>query len=40
VPVFHAAKLVAALVRAARVTAAWQKLMAAYRWVYDSSPAG
>jgi len=34
--VHQAAKLVAALLRVAGVTAGWQKVMAAYRWVYDS----
>ena len=33
----QAAKLVAALLRDARVTAGLRKVMAAYRWVYDSS---
>jgi len=36
--VHQEAKLVAALLRVAGVTAvqAWRKVMAAYRWVYDS----
>ena len=34
--VHQAAKLVAALLRVARVTAARRKVMAAYHWVYDS----
>ena len=34
--VHQAAKLVAALLRVARVTAGWRKVMAAYRRVYDS----
>jgi len=34
--VHQAAKLLAALLRVARVTAGWRKVMAAYRWVYDS----
>jgi len=33
--VHQAAKLVAALLRVARVMRAWQKVMAAYRQVYD-----
>ena len=36
VSVHQAAKLLAALLRVARVTAAWRKVMAAYRRVYDS----
>jgi len=40
-PIVHqAAKLVAALLRVARVTAGLGKVMAAYRRVYNSSPAG
>jgi len=35
-PVHQAAKLVAALLRVARVTAAWWKVMAAYHQVYNS----
>jgi len=34
--VHQAAKLVAALLRVARVTAGLAERMAAYRWVYDS----
>ena len=34
--VHQAAKLVAALLRVARVTAGLAELMAAYHWVYDS----
>ena len=34
--VHQAAKLVATLLRVARVTAGWRKVMAAYRRVYDS----
>jgi len=34
--IHQAAKLVAALLRVAGVTAAWRKVMAAYRRVYDS----
>ena len=34
--VYQAAKLVAALLRVARVLRAWRKVMAAYRRVYDS----
>jgi len=34
-PVHQAAKLVAALLRVAAVSA-WRKVMAAYCWVYDS----
>jgi len=34
--VHQAAKLVAALLRVAEVTAAWRKVMAAYHWVYYS----
>jgi len=34
--VHQAAKLVAALLRVVGVMQAWWKVMAAYRWVYDS----
>ena len=36
VSVHQAAKLVAALFRVARITVGLAKVMAAYRWVYDS----